>query len=471
MQEANVRDYLRIDAIQAENFRCFRELKVELNSDTRRVCADGKEIEVGPLTVIVAKNGMGKSSTLDAIRIALGTFTSAFDYPSPVHIAKADIRIAPTGESPSGALALPVSVRATGMVRAHQETWGRALLKEEGRTTTKDARCISDFGMGLKQAMRMDGNNPDILPLVVYYGTARLWKEHKETDKGKPLAKPRDFGYAYCLDGNSNYKSVYRWITDALWAELTAQQVALAKDVASKQLQAIRNALGTLLEREGYLNRLHFNAYFKELAIVQVNTDGTGEQNGISVPISALSDGVRAIFSMVVDIAFRCAKLNPQLGESACAQTPGIVLIDEIDQHLHPAWQQTVLDTLQTAFPLLQFIVTTHSPQVISSVPKGCVRVIENGEVVPFDTPTQGVEIGDILRGIFGTHEVAQNSEIAKKLDKLHAILAEGLGETAEWEALYGELEAYYGKDYGPLLGAKDHRDFLQTMRSGAHDA
>ena len=79
---------------------------------------------------------------------------------------------------------------------------------------------------------------------------------------------------------------------------------------------------------------------------------------------------------MAADIAYRMARLNPDLGENVALQTPGVVLIDEVDMHLHPSWQQTVINDLTRAFPLVQFIVTTHSPQLLTSVPPESIRIL-----------------------------------------------------------------------------------------------
>jgi predicted ATP-binding protein involved in virulence len=95
-----------------------------------------------------------------------------------------------------------------------------------------------------------------------------------------------------------------------------------------------------------------------------------------SLPLSMLSDGLRNMVVMVSDIAFRCIKLNPHLGEHAAMKTEGVVMIDEVDMFLHPSWQQTVIGSLRSAFPKIQFIVTTHSPQVLSTVPKECIRIL-----------------------------------------------------------------------------------------------
>ena len=85
-------------------------------------------------------------------------------------------------------------------------------------------------------------------------------------------------------------------------------------------------------------------------------------ENG-RLPLSQLSDGVRNMVSLIADLAYRSVRLNPHLGEEAARLTPGILLIDEIDMHLHPRWQQLVVDLLQKTFSAMQMILTTHSPK------------------------------------------------------------------------------------------------------------
>jgi predicted ATP-binding protein involved in virulence len=70
----------------------------------------------------------------------------------------------------------------------------------------------------------------------------------------------------------------------------------------------------------------------------------------------------------VAEIAHRCIELNGFLGEKAVRMTPGLVMIDELDLYLHPRWQKHILEDLQRAFPLIQFIVSSHSPFIIQSV-------------------------------------------------------------------------------------------------------
>jgi len=100
----------------------------------------------------------------------------------------------------------------------------------------------------------------------------------------------------------------------------------------------------------------------------QVN-DMLGQlENGEWMPFEMLSDGYKNIVRLSADIAYRAIKLNPHLGENAVKETEGVVLIDEIDMHLHPNWQKTVISDLKRTFPKIQFIVTTHSPFIVQSL-------------------------------------------------------------------------------------------------------
>jgi predicted ATP-binding protein involved in virulence len=81
-----------------------------------------------------------------------------------------------------------------------------------------------------------------------------------------------------------------------------------------------------------------------------------------------LSDGYRNLIGMVADIAYRCIKLNPHLGENVISHTPGIVLIDDLDLHLHPNWQKRIVADLKNIFTSIQFVATTHSPFIVQSL-------------------------------------------------------------------------------------------------------
>ena len=92
------------------------------------------------------------------------------------------------------------------------------------------------------------------------------------------------------------------------------------------------------------------------------------------------------------------------------------VLIDEVDMHLHPEWQQVILRYLQEAFPNLQFIVTTHSPQVLTTVPSECIRVIDGQNIYHAPAGTKGAESSRLLERIFGVNSRPPEDENTKML-------------------------------------------------------
>lgn len=184
------------------------------------------------------------------------------------------------------------------------------------------------------------------------------------------------------------------------------------------------------------------------------------EQQGV-LKVSQLSDGVKNMLAMVADIAYRCALLNGHLGQWAAVSTEGIVMIDEVDMHLHPSWQQTVLGSLTKAFPNIQFIVTTHSPQVLSTVPAECIRSLET-EVdadshavrMVVTTPTvqtQGIPSTDILATIQHVDPVP-DVQPAHWLSEYKALIQQYKHDSDAGIKLRQKLDKHFGKEHPVML-------------------
>jgi predicted ATP-binding protein involved in virulence len=178
-----------------------------------------------------------------------------------------------------------------------------------------------------------------------------------------------------------------------------------------------------------------------------------------------LSDGVRTMLALVADVARRCASLNPHLSDKAPQETPGILMIDEVDMHLHPRWQQQVLELLSSAFPALQIIVSTHSPHVLSTVEKSSIRVLHTGGPEAFiETPkiqTRGVESADVLASVMGVDPVPRVEE-ARKLSAYRAFIEDGRADVAEALALRRNLIAHFGESHPVIREADRLRRFQQ---------
>jgi predicted ATP-binding protein involved in virulence len=171
-----------------------------------------------------------------------------------------------------------------------------------------------------------------------------------------------------------------------------------------------------------------------------------------ALDISALSDGYRTHFALVVDIARRMVQLNPSDDLTAPdrgTNSEAVILIDEIDLHLDPTWQATVVKGLRNAFPRAQFVLTTHSEQVIGSVPASSVRklVAGEGEVLVENVPfAEGATNERILIELMGAKERVPG-EVTKKLNEYIALVDRGEGDGAAAKALRVDLDAVIGPD------------------------
>ena len=128
-------------------------------------------------------------------------------------------------------------------------------------------------------------------------------------------------------------------------------------------------------------------------------------EDGHAEPWSELSDGYHAFIALVADIARRAVMLNQFDGVDAPALVEGVVLIDELDLHLHPRWQRVALPRLRDAFPRLQLVVTTHSPQVLSSAENRQVRRLVDGRIQEGQVFVEGRDTNAILREHMNTED------------------------------------------------------------------
>lgn len=462
-QEAKFTEHwFNIESLRVKDFRRFRDFSVDFNLATRVIQGDKGKTEVGPLTVLVAKNGMGKTSVLDAIRVLFGRYTAPFRFPSPVHFQKNDIRVFSDASSDELTQAESVVVSGKIFLEGRETDVERELQAKKGqRTSVKHVASIDDFAQNAAKKRKADALTE--WPLLAFYGTGRLWSEHRNRHGRRDGIFPSDYGYENCLGENHNFKAVDTWLYDALFAKFSSRLDNLKEptDVLRK-LAAVETALDSVLGKEGYEPGLLLHPRTREVAVRQRSGNAS-----VAVPVSQLSDGVRAAFGLVADMAFRCALLNPQFGADAPARTRGFVLVDEIDLHLHPEWQQRILNALQLAFPRLQFVVTTHSPQVVSSVPNECIRIVDADadEAFAWPSQTQGVESQDILASVFGTNPAPQDDEWVVKLEEYAARVA--LGTAKEGDTLYKALRDHYGADYQPLLRVELQRRLADRKARG----
>jgi predicted ATP-binding protein involved in virulence len=169
----------------------------------------------------------------------------------------------------------------------------------------------------------------------------------------------------------------------------------------SQTFQVVRRAL---LQSIPGAEDLHFDAKLGEVILRFAN----GDQQ----PFMNLSDGQRAMLAVVGDLAQKAATLNPHLGADVLKETEGVVMIDELDLHLHPTWQRHVIEDLRTTFPMIQFICTTHSPFLIQSLRLGEELLMLEGQPTAKLGDLSIAEIAEGIQGVPDTSASVRYSEM-----------------------------------------------------------
>ncbi|WP_229621093.1 AAA family ATPase [Pseudomonas syringae] len=459
---------LRLSRLRLRDFRSFETIDIDFHPR---------------LTVLVAANGTGKTSILDAIAVAFGPYVGAFDEAVGKHLEPSDIRQfrarrTTTNEmeyAPQGA-----RIEATGVIPGSlpdqlsddllPTIWRRHLSSTtKTKTSIKDAKELVNYGKRMQEAAR----TPDtevVLPLIAYYGTGRLWQQKKLTDAKNIQRTSRTVGYTDCLDPASSYKSFVQWFRywslNAKEAQLKALEagVSIVKTEFDDYIQSVSRAVNACIQPAGWSGIQY--SFTRDTLVAR------HEQFG-ELPVEWLSDGIRNMIGMVADIAFRATKLNGHLGAQAAQETPGVLLIDEVDMHLHPEWQQVVLLNLTEAFPAMQLIVTTHSPQVLSTVSSNSVRILRteidpetSSRITSVSEPqwqTRGVASSDLLARIMGVDPVPNVPE-ASWVSDYQALIQQNLHEQTEGVELRTKLESHFGADH-PIIRECERQIRLQAIK------
>jgi len=184
------------------------------------------------------------------------------------------------------------------------------------------------------------------------------------------------------------------------------------------------------------------------------------EKNDIPLVLNQLSDGERGLLAVIFDIARRLAIANPGLDDSI-AEGKAIILMDEIELHLHPIWQRQVLRRFTETFKNCQFIVTTHSPQVLGEVEHRCIRYLmhEDDNIIAWTPPRSlGLDTSRVLEEIMDAK--ARNADIEDALHELSRLIDDENFEAAKQRMT--ALQVTLGEDDPELTRARALMAFLQ---------
>jgi len=337
---------MKIEKIIIKNFKGFEDETFILNER---------------MTVFIGENAKGKTSVLDALAIAVGSFLRGIDVGrhEARSINKNEIRVKTIEGQPRPQL--PVEITAFGEVNNKKldDGWLRSVEKitKKTNTTFVKAKNIELEAKAMLKESRANGGVT--FPVIAYHGTGRLWAEHEEKKASyRKQGEGVEMAYLKCLSPKSSSKEFLSWY------KTFEDEVRKFNEADNMLFLETFNRCIISMIPDKHWQEMAFS--FKDEDIIGLFTTPEGKKEKLL--FCQLSDGYRNVIGMVADIAYRCIKLNPHLGKNAIKETPGFVLIDEIDLHLHPNWQRRIVNDLKNTFPLIQFVATTHSPFIVQSL-------------------------------------------------------------------------------------------------------
>lgn len=436
---------MKLKNIKISNYRCFKEAEIEFDDH---------------ITLMVGKNGAGKSAILDAVAVSISTFLLGIDGGVSRSILKDDARY--EFHDLNGTIdpqhQFPVSIESIGDCLDQQNVkWVRSLNSESGKTTIKDAGELTSLAKKAQNQI-MTGDKSLVLPLISYYGTGRLYAQKKEKRNIKSLTEfKRQVGYVDCMAAESNEKLMLNWFQTQTLKSLQKQQKTgvLEKPIL---LKTVEKAICRSYERISGARNTSISFELDTHRLILEFETPEGETQRFAM--DEMSDGYKNTLSMIGDLAYRMAVLNPTLGDGVLEKTPGIVLIDEIDLHLHPQWQQTILNDLQAIFPKVQFIVSSHAPAVINSISRDQIRILDNGEIYMPAAQTYGRDANSILREVMKVSE--RPVDIKQRIDSFYAYMDEN--NYKEADKVLTEIETIVGTTDPDIAAARTSLDLERIL-------
>lgn len=386
---------MKINKLEIDNFRGIK--KQELNLD-------------GKSTIFFGVNGVGKSSVLKVVSILFSKLIQKAiknKYKSNIDIEVSDIMF---GQSKA-------SLKIDFMLdEINQFSYKRSMEKKE-KKRTHTIKAIDAFGEVFYE--KYIENEDEDMPIFINYGVHRV-----VLDIPLRIRKDHSFektsAFEKAIENKIDFRTFFEWFRNQEDYENEIIKTKMNLKYEDKTLKSVREAIYVMLD--GFSNlrvdrnplRMVINKEDKKLEITQ------------------LSDGEKCTLALVGDLARRLALANPNSNNPLSGE--GIVLIDEIELHMHPTWQRRIIPTLTKLFPNIQFLITTHSPQVLGEVDNK-MNIFElnkenNGIESNSIKSLIGWDSNYILEDFMGTSAI--NLQTKGKISRMYELISEGKIEEAQ---------------------------------------
>ena len=433
---------MKIESVTIENYRAIEHLHLPLDPS---------------LTVLHGDNTCGKTSVLSAMAVGLGVIPELLPGGSVIDFLETDLR----EDARYVQVALTTTDRIAWKRRRSMDSASLHPVMEGTRSL--DVERLRNELNGV-----VNPDSPAMLPIVAFYdtdraalggsergavGRLRCYAAQAVQEEMRCRGFRADYSSRYAalngaLEARTDFSELFTWFYARENDELREQKKRNEFSRRLNDLSAVRRAIESMLNG---VSDAHVETEPLRFSVSATSAEGKEEE----FALDQLSDGQRAVLALAADLAWRMARGNPHLDDSLASEA--IVLIDEVGLHLHPSWQQRILNDLRRTFPNAQFVVSTHSPQVLTTVePEHIVELArEEGRIVAGSVAgwTYGAESGDVLSVVMGVDERPVN-DFTRALARYRRLVSEGMGEAREALTLRAILEGLSPDD--PALAGAD---------------
>ncbi len=443
---------MRIDRLTVQNFKKFAEQSVTLHPQ---------------FTLLVGENGSGKTSVLDALAVSASVWLVVERPDSNLqssyrNILRKEIRLEPSSEGDRIQFRerFPVLVKATGQIGEKSNvTWVRQIKQRGARTSNAGAKEAKEI---IKDIYERDQMGESVVcPVLAYYGAGRAWlPSNKKKDKANGGPARRWAAFYRCFSEEIRFAELTDWFRrEAIAAGNRKGRVRPGFEVVRRAImRCVPDADGVWFDGD------------REEIVLSIG--------GHAQPFDNLSAGQRMMLALVADIAIKAVTQNAfllppdELGAEdeplprLLQQTPGVVLIDELDVHLHPSWQRRVAADLKKTFPAIQFVCTSHSSLLLGELSRDEIRLLRpEGIVSP--SVSLGADSNWILDHVMD-HSTSENLMARQLKDEAELALADGnlLDARSKLEALRHLLDG----DTGELVRLESSLHTLEALARGTDD-
>lgn len=407
---------MKLKSIKLENFKGMEDTKIDLDSKS---------------TVLFGVNGVGKSTILRAINLLYSSIINKVvqnRFKQGINIELSDITF---GRSYSK-LIMDV-VFQDKVVLEYSRTMER---KTKKRTHSKEMESI--LNRFVNEHLSEDDELSN-MPIFVNYSVNRLVIDIPLRIRNTHIFdKPAAFEKA--IESKIDFRTFFEWYRyqEDLENEIKANGDLKYEDRA---LKATKKAITTMLENVSNL-RVQRNPLSMKV-----------DKDGVSLSVDQLSDGEKCTLALLGDLTRRLSLANPSLENPLNGE--GVVLIDEIELHMHPAWQRRILATLKSLFPNIQFIVTTHSPQVLGEIGKdfNIISLNKDGKQITITKigNLEGWDSNYILETFMETSSI--KIETKREISKMYKLISEKNYDEAQ--KIADELEYKTNKNNPDVINAR----------------